>query len=127
MTGGASMTKDEFPPLLGEGLHPMSIRDLKTLVVDGFPQSQRRAPLWSNLVALIDKLTLRGIECDLWVDGSYLTKKLEPDDVDFVLDIRIDRLHLKRSRRLRSHLGLLLLESYTTGRRLIEIMVWVQK
>ena len=40
-----------------------------------------------GLRAMVGLLTADGIHGDLWVDGSFVTKKLEPDDVDVVLEI----------------------------------------
>lgn len=65
----------------------MSVDDLKAVVVDGFPRSTRRGMLWSNFLQIIDQLKAASIPCKIWVDGSFLTKKIEPDDVDFVVDV----------------------------------------
>ena len=40
-----------------------------------------------GLRAMVDLLTADGIRGNLWVDGSFVTRKLEPDDVDVVLEI----------------------------------------
>ena len=45
MAGKGKKSKDEYPPLLEEGMHPMSAGKLKALVVDGFPKSTRRSML----------------------------------------------------------------------------------
>lgn len=39
----------------------------------------------SGLDSVLQKLSLNGIAGQLWVDGSFLTHKLDPDDVDTVL------------------------------------------
>ena len=41
----------------------------------------------AGLRAMVGLLTADGIRGDLWVDGSFVTKKLEPDDVDVVLEL----------------------------------------
>lgn len=41
-----------------------------------------------GLRAMVDLLTKEGVRGNLWVDGSFLTKKLEPKDVDIVLEVR---------------------------------------
>ena len=86
---GSTRHKPEFPPLLQPGLHDMSAGDMKALVVDNFPLSTRRAMLWQNLTALIDQLKALSMPCKVWVDGSFLTEKIDPDDVDFVADFPI--------------------------------------
>lgn len=84
MAGG-----EEFPPLLPAGLQKMTLTELKTLVVDKFTYSQSRPALWSNFMEIIDKLIDEKIPCDIWVDGSSLTEKINPDDVDFVVELPI--------------------------------------
>ena len=80
---------DEFPPLLQPGLHKMSVEELKALVVDSFPLSKRRAELWANFLSLVDQLKNEGLGGTIWVDGSFLTEKVDPNDVDFVFDVPI--------------------------------------
>jgi hypothetical protein len=67
----------------------MSVDDLKAMVVDGFPLSTRRGALWDNLIKILDRLKALNIPCKVWVDGSFLTKKIDPDDVDFVIDLPV--------------------------------------
>jgi hypothetical protein len=84
---GSARHKPEFPPLLQPGLHEMSVDDLKAVVVDGFPLSTGRETLWTNFLGIVHQLKTVGISCKIWIDGSFLTKKIEPDDVDFVVDV----------------------------------------
>jgi hypothetical protein len=78
--------KPEFPPIFPEGFHRVTMDDLRKHCVDGFPDSQRRGMIMDGLERMIAKLLSVGLdECELWVNGSFLTKKPEPDDVDFVI------------------------------------------
>jgi hypothetical protein len=80
--------KPEFPPLLRPGLHTRSEADLHQLLVADFPSSKRRPTLWSNLLWLREELSNRSlVPCSLWLDGSYLTKKVEPDDIDLIVEM----------------------------------------
>jgi hypothetical protein len=83
-------TDEEFPPLLQPGLQKMTIADLKALVLDGFPKSKSRKELWQNFSELVGNIAALGIKCEIWVDGSFLTEKIDPSDVDFVVDVPID-------------------------------------
>jgi hypothetical protein len=85
----SSRHKDEYPPLLQPGLHEMSMADLKALVVDAFPLSTKRQGHWDNFVKIVDRLKKLKVPCKIWVDGSFLTKKIEPGDVDFVVDLPV--------------------------------------
>ena len=70
----------------------MSASDLKSLVVDAFPLSKTRATLWQAFDKFIQELKAADLHCDVWLDGSFLTKKIDPDDVDFVLDFPVSVL-----------------------------------
>lgn len=75
----------EYPPLLPPGLHTMTLDQLHTLCVVGFPLSVERLPIWLGLRTVVTTLTNSGIVGDLWVDGSFLTRKMAPRDADVVL------------------------------------------
>lgn len=77
--------KTEFPALLSEGLHPMSLADLKRLCVTEFPLSKRRESIMRSLESLLAALTSAAINAQVWIDGSFLTKKIDPDDIDLVV------------------------------------------
>ena len=80
--------KTEFPPLLSDGLHPMSLADLKRLCVAEFPLSKRRDPIMRSLESLLAGLSGAAIKAQVWIDGSFLTKKIDPDDVDLVVAVQ---------------------------------------
>lgn len=77
----------DFPPLLPEGLHSQTIDNVQTLCLDGFPESTSRPGLMRGLRDLGALITEVGIRADLWICGSFVTEKLNPKDVDVVLDI----------------------------------------
>ena len=43
---------------------------------------------WKTLATLIDGLRQIGIDRKVWIDGSFLTEKIEPADVDILVDLR---------------------------------------
>ena len=77
--------KPDFPPLLPEGLHAKALEDLQSLCVNNFPLSSSRPRLMSGLRMLVRALSEAGVHADLWIDGSFLTLKLNPEDIDVVL------------------------------------------
>ncbi len=83
MAGGDD--KLEFPPLLSPGRHPMALAALNQLCVSNFPLSQRRAPLMNVVKDVLLSLSIEMIPAEVWIDGSFLTQKIEPDDVDLVV------------------------------------------
>lgn len=85
----AGPDKPEFPPLLPPGRHEMSMVDLRQLCVERFPTSQARAPLFAALEQLARDLAAAVGCCELWIDGSFVTDKGEPDDID--LHVKIEQ------------------------------------
>jgi hypothetical protein len=83
----AGPDKEEFTPLLQIGIHNMDVPAVRRLCADRFPQSLSRPRIMSNLEQLIDKINHSAIAGALWVDGSFLTEKLNPDDADIVFVI----------------------------------------
>ncbi|MDG9928286.1 MULTISPECIES: hypothetical protein [unclassified Pseudomonas] len=78
--------KIDFPPLLAdEGLHPHSLETLRVLTVDAFPESARRQPLYNALTVYLELLQSAGLKAFIWVDGSFMCTKLDPDDIDLVV------------------------------------------
>lgn len=82
MAGGA---KAEFPPLLPAGFHEMSLKDLRVLCVERFPLSRGRGALMNLVEEICSGLSAAKLRAEVWVDGSFLTAKIEPDDVDVVV------------------------------------------
>jgi len=81
----AGAAKFEFPPLLPVGFHEISLPELRDVCVTAFPGSGRREGLFRNVEAICTSLSVALIRSEVWVDGSFLTKKTEPDDVDLVV------------------------------------------
>lgn len=75
----------EYPPLLPAGLHDCDEADLEARFVSPFPGSKTRPEIASRLRAFLVVLRQLGLSGTLWLDGSFLTEKVDPDDVDVVL------------------------------------------
>lgn len=74
--------KVAFQPLLPPGRHVMTVDRLRDLTVTRFIGSARRPILFAELERLVSDLLALRVVCELWVDGSFLTEKDEPDDID---------------------------------------------
>src|SRR5262245_28434346 len=77
----------DFPPLLPQGLHAKTWAEIEAMCVTGIPLSTSRPTLLAGLRALVDRLMAVGVTGELWIDGSFVTQKLEPADVDIVLHL----------------------------------------
>lgn len=84
----ATLPKEEFPPLLPAGFHPMTLAELRKLCVDCFPLSTSRDSIMDGLERIVAKLKDKKVEGDIWVDGSFLTEKINPKDSDIVLHVQ---------------------------------------
>jgi hypothetical protein len=80
--------KDDFPPLLPLGFHPHDIAALRRRCVTAFPLSITRAQVMTGLEAVLGHLNGMGFKLEAWVDGSFMTQKMNPDDSDVAVRIR---------------------------------------
>jgi hypothetical protein len=81
-------TSPDFPPLLSPGRHVTTLPDLRKLCVDAFPLSGRRGPLMRSVEVLCTAVSTALIASEIWVDGSFLTQKMDPGDVDLVVVVQ---------------------------------------
>lgn len=62
----------------------MRLADLRRLCVERFPMSITRQLIYAGLEAVVIRLNQSALPMEIWVDGSFVTEKLNPQDVDFV-------------------------------------------
>ena len=80
-------TKPTFPPLFPAGLTEISLGNLAGVFVGpGFDTPLRRR-LTSQLRLFVAMLANLGAHGELWINGSYATKKPEPGDIDVALSM----------------------------------------
>lgn len=72
-------------PILDPGLHDFSLSDIGNHFLHDFPESMTRGPLIDGLNAYVAHLSEVGIPIELWIDGSFTTKKTDPNDIDLVI------------------------------------------
>ena len=108
-----------IPSLDSEGFLPVGVHDCTWDDVKArfgtFQHSDRRPSLWGRLQSLVKEV--RAAEFGLWllIDGSFVTAKTEPNDIDLVLvlptafDLRSDlppaQYNLVSKRRVRERFG----------------------
>jgi hypothetical protein len=81
----AISSETEYPPLLPAGFHALSIPDVRELCVGKFPDSQTRSQIMAGLEDIVAVLQKYLIEAEIWLDGSFLTTKIDPIDSDVVV------------------------------------------
>jgi hypothetical protein len=80
----------EFHALFAAGLHPLTIEEIEQDCVRGFTLSITRQVIFRNLLHVVSQLTDNGIVGELLIDGSFVTSKINPRDVDLVLCVSSD-------------------------------------
>ncbi len=79
------MAKPDFPALLAPGLHTLKLAGRHALAVAPFPVDPRRQDLFDKLSTWVGAVQASGVTGILWLDGTFLTQKPGPDDIDCVL------------------------------------------
>lgn len=66
----------------------MSLAELKEVFVNSFPNSETQHTIFASYCQFVEDFT-REI-CPVfthWIDGSFITNKLNPNDMDFVVHV----------------------------------------
>ncbi|MGJ5096504.1 DUF6932 family protein [Bradyrhizobium oligotrophicum] len=84
--------KFDYPPLLAPGRHFMTLSGIEALCVHPFTGQarKRREKLFYALDELVQELLRVKLPCTAFVDGSFLTEKPDPSDVDVLINIDED-------------------------------------
>ena len=85
--------KQEFPPLLQPGLHVMTSDDFHNLCVSRFGLSQSRGVIFNNIMTIIKLIEQTGLKANLWINGSYLTEKIDPADADMAIEFSMQQFN----------------------------------
>lgn len=80
---------NEYPAILPFGFHSRSVDEVRKICVADFPHSTTRAEIIAGLEQIIEALNASKVAGELWIDGSFLTVKTDPGDVDIVFHAKI--------------------------------------
>ncbi|RUO18932.1 DUF6932 family protein [Aliidiomarina haloalkalitolerans] len=75
----------EEQPILEPGIHDFELSEIGNHFLKDFVGSETRAPLIANLQTYVKYLSGLGASIELWIDGSFTTNKLNPNDIDLVV------------------------------------------
>ena len=70
----------------------MTLDELRMICVERFPNSKTRIDIMNGLEEVLKHLRNSNVDVEMWVDGSFLTKKCDPNDSDIVLLVPIEIL-----------------------------------
>lgn len=72
-------------PILEPGLHDFEMSEIGNHFLQDFPESKTRRVLIEGLNSFVGYLLDVGVPIELWIDGSFTTRKTDPNDIDLVL------------------------------------------
>lgn len=76
---------DDQLPILTPGIHDFELSEIGNHFLQDFTASKTRAFLVDNFVAYTKYLLEIGVPVEIWIDGSFTTTKLDPNDIDLVV------------------------------------------
>ncbi|KAF0201720.1 MAG: hypothetical protein FD167_5687 [bacterium] len=79
--------KVEYPPLLAEGFQDIKLDELKVIFLTPFPKTTTRTKILRIFKHWIKGVKKLNVKCEIWIDGSFATEKVDPKDIDVVLFI----------------------------------------
>ena len=83
LAGTTLLEPDEYPTLLPDRrFTQLSIREIQDIALDRFPGDPTRCKLFKGLHRLLSELVSHRITGELWIDGSFMTKKVGPSDIE---------------------------------------------
>lgn len=85
--GAMPVAPPDFPCLFPLGFHRLTMANIEQVCVDQFSLSTTRPAICDGLNVLQTVLELADVSGELWVDGSFITEKINPKDVDIVLRV----------------------------------------
>lgn len=86
--------KFESNGMLSAGFHDCSVQEFISTFVDNFPTSQRRKIITNTLWDFAKEIFDIGLPCEFWIDGSFVTTKINPNDADLVLFLQIPHMNI---------------------------------
>jgi hypothetical protein len=79
------MNEIEYDPIFLPGIHTISDADLEFYFVEPYHSTDRRSILVTQLEKFLELLKRIDTEFEIWIDGSFTTKKDNPNDIDMLI------------------------------------------
>ncbi|MBI5099687.1 MAG: hypothetical protein HZB30_10675 [Nitrospirae bacterium] len=74
---------DYYNPLLSPGIHDVKLEQIDQIFVAPFNNLCRKN-LIARFLIFLSNFNNVGINCEIWIDGSFATDKPEPSDIDII-------------------------------------------
>ena len=89
----AVYSEPAHPALFPPGFSEVALESLESVFVGPGFDTPLRQRLTDQLRGFVMELSRLGVHGDIWIDGSYATRKPDPQDVDLVLPVSPIALH----------------------------------
>lgn len=76
--------------VLTAGLHECNFSIIKDIFVDEFETSQTRKKIFEQFVMWVNLLVQDYQIYEIWIDGSFVTNKVNPNDIDLVIFVHVN-------------------------------------
>lgn len=83
---------DHSKPLFNSGIADIEISDCYELFVAPFKNKERRNALMERFFIYYWELSQLRIDVDIWIDGSFVTTKENPSDIDIALIVNMQHI-----------------------------------
>lgn len=77
--------KPDWPSLLPAGMHGLNLAGLAALTLAEPCNTSIRIDLYARLQLYLGQIEAAGASGEVWIDGSFLTHKPDPSDIDLAL------------------------------------------
>ena len=71
--------------IIEPGLHTSTIPEVCEFLVNNFDTSQTRKKIFDNFIKFFSLLVKNFKVYEIWIDGSFTTAKINPNDIDVVV------------------------------------------
>lgn len=119
--------KFDYTPLLPDGFQTIGAWQLDKFFLEPFPEydQKRRLYLTNQLRRFLEELHKLDVPLEVWIDGSFTTRKTEPDDIDMVVWINETDAESLSTERLRLLDSLLHIQNHERIKAAYDIDVYL--
>lgn len=76
--------------VIDPGLHQFTLGEVYCNFVEDFSTSQTRNSIFKKFLSFMETINLEYTPSEVWIDGSYVTNKINPNDIDMLFFLSVD-------------------------------------
>jgi hypothetical protein len=115
------MYKREYEPLFEDGFKQIALWQLDAVFLEPFGENEQRKQLINRFNAYLSEFFSLGINAELCIDGSFSTRKPEPEDIDVVFLLDVNEINNLKDRKLKLFEELFLNREKVKVRYLVDV------